>query len=48
MDKNNQYGQAMTKPLLYGCIKRQENVSSLTKFNKILDRISHDDIFTDF
>ena len=26
MDENNQYGQAMTKPLLYGCIKRQEKV----------------------
>ena len=23
MDKNNQYGQAMTKPLLYGCIKKK-------------------------
>ena len=24
MDENNQYGQAMTKPLPYGCIKKQE------------------------
>ena len=22
MDQNNQYGQAMTKPLPYGCIKK--------------------------
>ena len=26
MDENNQYGQAMTKPLPYGCIKEQEHV----------------------
>ena len=25
MDENNQYGQAMTKPLQYGCIKKQEH-----------------------
>ena len=29
MEENNQYGQAMTKLLSYGCIKRQEHVSSL-------------------
>ena len=43
MDKNNQYGQAMTKPLLYGCIKEQEHPPSLLEFNKILDKISHED-----
>ena len=43
MDKNNQYGQAMTKPLPYGCMKRQEHPPSFVKFNKILDRISHKD-----
>ena len=43
MDENNQYGQAMTKPLPYGCIKRQEHPPSLLEFNKILDRISHED-----
>ena len=43
MDENNQYGQAMTKPLPYGCIKKQEHVPSMTEFNKILDKISHDD-----
>ena len=43
MDENNQYGQARTKPLPYGCIKRQEHLQSLLEFNKILDRISHED-----
>ena len=33
----------MTKPLPYGCIKKQEHVSSITEFNKILDKISHED-----
>ena len=42
MDENNQYGQAMTKPLPYGCIKKQEHPPSLLEFNKILDKISHD------
>ena len=41
-DEHNQYGQAMTKSLLYGCIKRQEQPPSLVEFNKILDKISHD------
>ena len=43
MDENNQYGQAMTKALPYGCIKKQEHPLSLLEFNKILDKISHDD-----
>ena len=42
MDENNQHGQAVTKPLPYGCIKKQEHVPSMTEFNKILDKISHD------
>ena len=29
MDENNQYGQAMAKPLPYGCIKKQEHLPSL-------------------
>ena len=41
MDANNQLGQAMTKPLPYGCIKK-EHTPSLLEFNKILDKISHD------
>ena len=28
MDENNQCGQAMTKPLPYGCIKRQDHTPS--------------------
>ena len=43
MEENNQYGQAMTKPLPYGCIKRKENPPTLMEFNQILDRISHKD-----
>ena len=27
MDKNNQYGLAMTKPLPYGCIKKKRSAS---------------------
>ena len=38
MDENNQYGQAMTKPLPYGCIKKQKQIPSLLEFNAILDR----------
>ena len=43
MDENNQYGQAMTKPLPYGYVKKQEQPSSLLVFIKILDRISLED-----
>ena len=42
MDENNQYGQAMTKPLPYGCIKKVKTPSML-EFNRILDRLSHED-----
>ena len=40
MDENNQHGMAMTKPLPYGCIKKQDKVPTLTEFNKILDSFS--------
>ena len=43
MENNNQYWQTMTKPLPYGCVEKQENVPSILKFNKILDRVSHED-----
>ena len=33
----------MTKPLLYGCIEKQENVPSILEFNIILERVSHED-----
>ena len=35
--------QAMTQPLPYACIKKQDKVLSLTEFSKILDSISHED-----
>ena len=41
MDENNQYGNAMTKPLLYGCIKRQQKIPSLREINAILNSHSH-------
>ena len=43
MDKNNQYGQVMTKLLPYACIKKQEHPPSLLEFSNILDKISHED-----
>ena len=44
MDKNNQYGMAMTKPLPYGCIKKKKDQPpTLAEFSKILNEISHKD-----
>ena len=43
MDENNQYGNAMTKPLPYDCIKKASKVPSLLEFNMILDSISETD-----
>ena len=43
MEENNQYRMAMTKPLPYGCIKEKDNVPSLTEFNSIITKISHED-----
>ena len=43
IDENNQYGQAMTKPLPYGCIKKQKEIPTLTQFNKILNSVSQED-----
>ena len=43
IDENNQYGQGVTKPLPYGFIKKMETVLNLLEFNKILDKISHED-----
>ena len=43
MDENNQYGQAMTKPLPYGCIKKQKKVLNLTEFKELLQSITLDD-----
>ena len=40
MDENNQYGNAMTKPLPKGSIKKSKNILSLRKFNLIVEGIS--------
>ena len=42
MDENNQYGQAMRKPLPHGCIKKMKT-PSLLELNRILCSISHED-----
>ena len=50
MDESNQYGMAMTRPLSYGCIKRQYTVPSFEELEQLLrsvtleDKIGH--IFT--
>ena len=43
LDENNQYGNAMTKPLPYDCIKKASKIPSFLEFNKILDSISDTD-----
>ena len=43
MDENNQYGMAMTKPLPYGCVKKEDCPPTLTEFNKITNEISPED-----
>ena len=43
MDENNQYGQAMTKPLPYGCIKRKDKVLTLEELPDFLKSVTLDD-----
>ena len=43
MDKNNQYGQAMTKPLPYGCIKKKKYVLSLDELAELLQSVTLED-----
>ena len=43
MDENNQYGQAMTKPLPYGQIRKEKEVPTIKKFNEIIYSIDHVD-----
>ena len=43
MGENNQYGNAMTKPLPYGCIKKQKEVPYLRKFNLIFEDMPNED-----
>ena len=40
MDENNQYGNAMTKPVLTGSIKRGKKLPTMKEFNLILQGIS--------
>ena len=42
LDKNNQYGHGMTKPLLTGCIKDNDDIYWET-FNFLLEKVSFDD-----
>ena len=34
---------AMTKPLPYGCIRKNDCPPAVTEFNKIINEISHED-----
>ena len=43
MDENNQYGQAMTKPLSFGCIKKKGNVPTLTELTDFLRSVTLED-----
>lgn len=44
MDENNQYGMAMTKPLLCGYIRKENTLTpTLVEFNDILDKLFHDE-----
>ena len=44
MDENNQYGMAMTKPLPYGCIKKQEKLPNFTELEQLLKSLTEDKI----
>ena len=43
IDENNQYGFAMTKPLLSGCIKLKKSVPTVAELKDILTNITLDD-----
>ena len=43
MDESNEDGNAITKPLPYGCIKKEKETPDLRKFNLILQSLSPDD-----
>ena len=43
MDENNQYGQAMTKPLPYGCIKKKKKVLSREELSELLKTVMLED-----
>lgn len=48
MDKNNQYGNTMTKPLPKGSIKRSKETPALREFNMITEGISDEHILASF
>ena len=43
MDENNQYGFAMTKPLLYGCIKLKKNLPTLDELKDLIANVTLED-----
>ena len=43
MDEKNQYGMAMTRPLPYGCIKRQFAVPSFEELEQLLKSVTLED-----
>ena len=43
MDENNQYGNAITKPLPIGSIKKMKKLPSLSTFDLIVQSISNED-----
>ena len=43
IDENNQYGNAMTKPLPYGCIKKEKVIPTLREYNFIQENLSIED-----
>ena len=43
MDENNQYGNAMTKPLPCGYIKKMKKIPTFYVFHKILSNLYHED-----
>ena len=43
MDKNNQYGNTMTKPLPTGSIKKIKKIPSMREFDLIVQGISGED-----
>ena len=43
MNENNQYGMPMTRPLLYGCIKRQFTAPSFEELEQLLKSVTLED-----
>ena len=39
MDEINQHGMSMTRPLLYGCIKKRYQPPTFVEFDKIVNEI---------